>query len=99
MVLPVYLAGREMSFRGLRNMTDKPDDGGPAFPSPGYDGPTPTGGHLTQYPQPGMTLRQWYAGLAMQGLLACSTTEEDTPGEAAKYAVKFTDALIAELKR
>ena len=37
------------------------DDSGPAFPQRDI-----TGREL----HPGMTLRQWYAGLAMQGLLA-----------------------------
>lgn len=44
--------------------------------------------------QLGMTLRQYYAGLAMQGLLA-SPVECQKP--IAQFAVEFADALLAEL--
>ena len=43
------------------------NDGGPAFPAPE--------GSLYA----GMTLRQWYAGMALQGLLASETESYDYP--------------------
>lgn len=46
----------------------------------------------------GMTLRQHYAGLAMQGLLACPGI--DGPyDEIAAHAVNAADSLIAELAK
>lgn len=39
-------------------MTNEIEDGGPAFPCSVYDGAW------------GMTLRDWYAGMALQGLLS-----------------------------
>lgn len=47
---------------------------------------------------PMMTLRQWYAGLAMQGMLA-ATDEPSTYATVAIEAVVFADALIAALAR
>ena len=44
-------------------MSEAKQDGGPAFPSVGEGFGNPT------YSAPGMSLRQWYAGMAMQGLL------------------------------
>ncbi len=49
--------------------------------------------------QAGLTKREWFAGLAMQALLSdpelCGWGEEDY----ASSAVKFADALIAELAK
>jgi hypothetical protein len=63
----------------------------PAFPAPGtmYQGATP-----------GMTLRQYYAGVALQGLLAQDPASLDrvrlTPTQ---RAVAFADDLLAELNK
>lgn len=46
----------------------------------------------------GMTLRQYYAGLAMQGLLA-QTPKADSARVFAMQAVIAADALLAELKK
>lgn len=46
---------------------------------------------------PGLTKREWFTGMAMQGLAA---NPEGWPVKSdiiAKYAVEFADALIAEL--
>lgn len=52
--------------------------------------------------QEGMTLREYYAGLAMQGMLSMLTTE-DAPyiklDILARDACRFADALIAELEK
>ena len=45
----------------------------------------------------GMTLREHYAGLAMQGMLADQSLDESAE-ECAKVAVLFADALITELE-
>jgi hypothetical protein len=48
----------------------------------------------------GMTLREWYAGLAMQGLLA--SFKHDRPENIERWArdsVRIADALIAELTK
>lgn len=42
----------------------------------------------------GMNMREYYAGLAMQGLLTNATSD---PRLAAKLAVQIADALIEEL--
>lgn len=65
--------------------TNHINNGGPAFPvsSEIYNG---TG-------LCGMTLRDWFAGQALNGLLACST---HIGGEdAANWSFQFADAMIA----
>jgi hypothetical protein len=47
---------------------------------------------------PVMTLREHYAGLAMQGLLSDGGYYTD-PTEGARLAIAHADALIAELQR
>ena len=85
-------------------MSDQPKDGGPAFPQSG-------GQHYTS--AKGMTLRQYYAGQALVGLLAVddstpcvSQTPEGIEAERAEYvrsqahiAACYADALIAELEK
>ena len=51
---------------------------------------------------PGMTLRQWYAGKALSGLLAGETggyATNEWPSNIASDAVTLADALIAELEK
>lgn len=55
------------------------DTGGPAFPVGSYAG---------------MTLRDWLAGMAMQGLLAGDSS--NTPDVCAEWAYKYADAMLAE---
>lgn len=48
-------------------------NGGPAFPRPMWAGKIIRVGQevtIDSYPQTGMTLRQWYAGKALQGMTA-----------------------------
>lgn len=76
----------------------------PAFPT--RDNAVP------EHQHEGMTLRQYYAGLAMQGMLSCSIIMEDMdklvqcsepalnlPEIVAKGAVDLADALIAQLEK
>jgi hypothetical protein len=71
------------------------NDGGPAFPAQ----PTNIGisGDMTPLAfQPGMSLRDWFAGMAIQGTLSdpCSTFNT-----VAAMAYKQADAMLAERKR
>lgn len=47
--------------------TEQPDNGGPAFPIV-----NPAGMYL----HPGMTMLDWFAGMALQGLLASENSDE-----------------------
>lgn len=50
--------------------------------------------------QAGLTKREYFAALAMQGLLASLTADDNfSPAELARSAVLNTDALLAELER
>lgn len=60
----------------------------PAFPSCGADGRGPSG----------MTLHQWFAGMALQGLLACTNTSTTFEGFASD-SLKYADAIIAEYEK
>ena len=48
---------------------NKNGDGGPAFPLPDA-APNGNGDVLSHYIQPGMSLRDWFAGQAMAGICA-----------------------------
>lgn len=86
---PAYVPYWEMKMR---------NDGGQAFPCEG-------GACSGLHADPGMSLRQWYAGLALQGILAGGygdTVPHDDVGggaDAAFFAVQYADALIAELEK
>lgn len=77
----------------------KVDDSGPAFPAIQLD----KSGEMMQWAsQEGMTLRQWFAGKALAGYLAYSptlTNGDPEPEKAARVAVEYADALLAELKK
>jgi len=65
-------------------------DGGQAFPAI----------VTTMKQQPGMTLRQWYKGMALQGELAGRHTWQNgcTAEEIVMTVAKVADAMIAEDK-
>lgn len=75
----------------------RPDDGGPVFSSPPVYVDENMGPREMWEGQPGMTLREHYAGLALQSVLA-SKEGINHPAFAAKLAVEFADALILALK-
>ncbi len=101
-------------------MSDQPKDGGPAFPT---DISMPTfkeeGGVLTETGQfrfhhPGMTLREYYAGQALAGLLAgcvgntdaapaflksASNRSVDVNNIIAAMAGEVADAMLAEQEK
>lgn len=68
------------------------DDGGPAFP-------LPAGGVM----QDGMTLRDWFAGQALNGMLSYSMNDacgnwnnNASKGVAARVAYEYADAMLGE---
>ena len=67
----------------------KIDDGGPAFPTDSEQQIGPNSYHVV-----GMSLRQWYAGMALQGILAnnnlCVNAQADS-----NQAFLYADAMIA----
>jgi hypothetical protein len=55
----------------------KVDDGGSAFPIPAYEEGTLAGRFSSGHPpQPGMSIRDWFAGQALAGLLASPHTSK-----------------------
>ena len=71
------------------------DNGGPAFPQndlSAYNmGPEGIGNGM------GMTLRDWFAGQALAGLMASSTTDNWVLPDIAREALGAADAMIAEI--
>ena len=66
-------------------------DGGPAFPHPEQcrsDG-------IVHWPQPGMSLRDWFAGQALAGICANSAWDENGWPARAKAAYDAADALLS----
>ncbi len=75
----------------------------PAFPVPLQDGETigQRGGHISPN---GLTVREHFAAMAMQGILACEFDVEIQAGEnqlqaIARCSVAQANALIAELNK
>jgi hypothetical protein len=64
----------------------------PAFPA--TDG-------TTAFYEPGLSKREYFAGVAMQGMLANSTINQgySSSSDWARSAVEFADALINELSK
>ena len=77
-------------------MADKLNNGWPAFPNPGLADPTCS----FQSDVSGMTLRDWFAGKVLGGMLAnCDEAGLNGWGglyaDAAKQAYMFADAMLA----
>lgn len=78
-------------------MTDKIDDGGPAFPSEGEGHGNP------KYHSPGMSLRDHFAGQALPTVLGLIGIPEDGPddlwdGSIAERCYALADAMLAARK-
>ena len=71
-------------------MTDTPNDGGPAFP---HDPSTMYECDANKVHQ-GMSLHQWYAGMAMQGILASDPDNNLTHELITIWACKQADSLL-----
>lgn len=75
---------------------ERKDDGGEAFPLPYFaQGIDLIGG------RPGMSLRQWYAGQALIGLLAATANRSEMPDPSgiARHAHIYADAMIEARKQ
>ena len=73
-------------------MSTKPNDGGPAFPYRDEDGE----GGFDQYS--GISMRDWFAGQALNGIIAHPGMEPDDASKkgCAMLAYEYADAMIAE---
>lgn len=49
------------------------------------------------YASDGLTKREYFAAIAMQGLLACESNNNESYARIAEWAVKHADALITAL--
>ena len=75
-----------------------PNDNDPAFPIPHFARPD----GRVDYGLSGLTKRELFAAMAMQGILAnpCrQTSTSETYAEAAIDGVRYADALLAELAK
>ena len=75
------------------------NDGGPAYPYRCCEGP---GQDKTYHFAPGMSLRDWFAGMALQGLLSGDAHPDvdpmsilNSPEKRAKCAYMLADAMLA----
>ena len=75
-------------------MTDTPNDGGPAFPCEEQNMTSFSGCPVT-IQHSGMTLRDYFAAAALQGMLA-DTQFNEPPFESSRIAYKYADAMLAE---
>lgn len=64
------------------------NDGGPAFPVESTD--------HAKYGIAGMSLRDWFAGMALQGMLAASDGCGGEYRSTSEQAYRFADAMIAQ---
>jgi hypothetical protein len=72
---------------------DKPNDGGPAFPRVPWDVNDYTGDG-----SPGMSLRDYFAGQALQGQLADFNCGKE-PEYIAHWSYRYADAMLAEREK
>jgi hypothetical protein len=63
----------------------KPNDGGPAFPVDG-----------SFHPDKGMTLRDWFAGQALVGIIKEMPTSRPSAENLAREMYEMADAMIVE---
>ncbi len=75
------------------------DDGGPAFPVKEYVDAKP--GDITWGEHQGMSLRDWFAGMALAGcqrIMECGDDyfTSDTPEVVAEMAYKLAQAMLKE---
>ncbi len=66
-------------------------DGGYAFPLV-----VPTGYQSVEH---GMTLREWYAGMALQGYLASAAKGVRPPKRVSRMAYRYADSMLKERER
>lgn len=80
-------------------LTEKQDNGGPAFPRPTYES---SGGGMVVTHRNGMSLRDWFAGQALTGLASVpcglGATEAEVAKSDAERAYAYADAMLAARK-
>ncbi len=77
----------------MKNTPTPPSDGGPAFP---YAFQHEDDSHFTSGGfAPGMSLRDWFAGQALAGLLSCHSHQAGEDFDA-KQSYAFADAMLTE---
>jgi len=74
------------------------NDGGPAFPMQAHEDRTRPTVLRCYSTQEGMSLRDWFAGMALQGLLANYEIKIEC-GTFAKVAYRHADQMIASRER
>lgn len=79
-------------------MSDKRDDGGPAWGRQYGEVVLEDGHQVGIGPQDGMTLRDWFAGQALAGVLNWSEAFYN-PSHAVEWAYGLADAMLAERKK
>ncbi len=80
-------------------MSEKINDGGPAFPQHGWSNNPETVAKMAG--KQGLTKREWFAGLALQGMASISLPDGDMImgwQDMSKAAFKAADCMIAELE-
>lgn len=75
---------------------NEPINDGPAFPVLSYE--RSVNGDLTPVPtiESGMSLREWYAGMALQGFCAANRKTLRSADELARACFFAADAMVAE---
>jgi hypothetical protein len=80
----------------------KTNDGGPAYPCDWKDFQPLTGEQVVREQFPGMSLRDWFAGMALQGMLSANpammpeVSDKNVDAVLAREAYASADAMIAE---
>lgn len=72
------------------------DDGGPAFPFNVYDFQPHTGQQVVRQQFDGMSLHDWFAGKALEGMLAEGRSNSSAATWMPQEAYDIADAMIAE---
>jgi len=70
-------------------------DGGAAFPNQWYDNDS-TGAQVVRESFPGMSLRDWFAGQALQGFCASEQNGTWIGDATARDAYSYADAMLTE---
>ena len=72
-------------------MSDSINDGGPAFPMPGIIG---ADNNFIELPIQGMSLRDWFAGQALTGLIFHDGYGHVSTEDIANDAYSYADAML-----
>jgi len=75
-------------------MGEKINDGGPAFPETRWDDRT-----RQEFQWTGMSLRDYFAAAALQGMLATFSKKEASASLVTDGAYRFADAMLAARER